>query len=236
MEFFGNETHMLFKEEESKMKSIIFEEKHLKLFQNNVLNYLKSCSDFEDKRLVNSPRAVGDVVQEVIGENLNSFFADGLVNNCNNSFARRAMADMAFFDTENNYFVVDIKTHNKSTSFNMPNLISVDRLARFYEEDNNYFVILLVEYHVENSRISFDSVRLFPIENLAWSCLTIGALGWGQIQIANANIVNVDFNLTRKKWMLSLCDTLDLFYPKEIEKINKRIDRFKKVREFWENK
>ena len=36
--------------------------------------------------------------------------------------------------------------------------------------------------------------------------------------------------------MLSLCDELDIFYPKEIEKIDKRIAKFKKVREFWESK
>jgi hypothetical protein len=37
---------------------------------------------------------------------------------------------------------VDVKTHREETAFNMPNLTSVDRLARFYEDDANFFVML----------------------------------------------------------------------------------------------
>lgn len=71
---------------------------------------------------------------------------------------------------------------------------------------------------------------------LAWDCLTLGALGWGQIQIANANVVNLAPKNSRKKWMLELCDTLLEFYPKEIGKITERIIHFKKIRKFWEKK
>ena len=45
-------------------------------------------------------------------------------------FARRSMADMAFMDTEGVYSVIDVKTHNEHTRFNMPNLTSVERLTR----------------------------------------------------------------------------------------------------------
>ena len=110
------------------------------------------------------------------------------------------------------------------------------RLSRFYEDDRNYFIILLVEYAVQDDVLEFTSVQFVPIEHLQWSCLTIGALGWGQIQIANANIIDVDRAYTRKDWMLSLCDQLDVFYPKEIAKITDRLDYFKKVRTYWENK
>lgn len=74
-----------------------------------------------------------------------------------------------------------------------------------------------------------------PIEMLDWSCLTLGALGWGQIQIANSNNIVLNEEATRKQWMLQLCDRLDLFYPNEIAKITGRIDYFKKVREYWES-
>ena len=50
------------------------------------------------------------------------------------------MADFAFNDIYNNYIVVDVKTHNKNTTFNMPNITSVERLSEFYyESDNNIF-------------------------------------------------------------------------------------------------
>ena len=66
--------------------------------------------------------------------------------------------------------------------------------------------------------------------------MTLGALGWGQIQIANANRIIIKPQNPRKTWMLELCDTLFEFYPREIAKITDRIEYFKKVRAFWEKK
>ena len=216
--------------------SKIFSEDVLQYFEKKLLEILNDSEDFDNKRIISSPRAVGDTVQEIIGEKLLSCFPENMVKDYSDTFARRAMADLALYDNDNNYFVIDIKTHNKNTSFNMPNLTSVERLARFYEDDKNFFVILLVEYSTSKDKIIFDQVRFVPIENFTWDCLTIGALGWGQIQIANANVISINREATRKSWMLELCDTLDFFYPKEILKIEKRIDRFAKVRAFWESK
>lgn len=216
--------------------SKLFEKSNLDMLQLNLLNMLNNCPDFHNPHVYNSPRAVGDLVQDILGENMYNCFAKGLVQNFNGKFARRAMADIAFMDMNDNYFVIDVKTHNKDTHFNMPNLISVERLSKFYEDDNNFFVILFIEYHIENNKLIFTSVQFIPIEHFEWSCLTIGALGWGQIQIANANVININRSLTRKTWMLSLCDVLEVFYPKEIMKIQNRIDYFSKVRKFWESK
>lgn len=146
------------------------------------------------------------------------------------------MADFAFTDIDNNYYVIDSKTHRLDSAFNMPNLTSVERLARLYEDDSNYFVILLVSYKVSGGTLIFNNCIFTPIETLDWSCLTIGALGWGQIQLDNANKVVINESNTRKKWMLQLCDTLDLFYPNEISKIAARVEYFKRVREYWNNK
>jgi len=237
MAYFGKE--ILYpnnKRKNSMINSPIFDNDNLKYIQDKLLLLLNSCQDFDNARIINSPRAVGDTVQEILGEKMNECFPDYLIKDFNDSFARRAMADVAFMDLKNNYFIVDIKTHNRNTDFNMPNLTSVERLSRFYEDDKNFFVILLAEYKISNGKIEFDAVRLLPIEHLKWNCLTIGALGWGQIQIANARIVNIDRTQNRKNWMLQLCDIMDIFYPKEIAKIEKRINYFAKVRAFWENK
>ena len=146
------------------------------------------------------------------------------------------MADLAFEDVAGLYYVVDVKTHRLSTKFNMPNLTSVERLARFYEDDKNYFVLLMIDYEIDGLRAVIENVTFVPIEFLEWDCLTIGALGWGQIQIANSNRVSVNPLSSRKKWMIELCDTLLDFYPKEIAKIDKRIAHFRKIRTKWENR
>lgn len=203
--------------------------------ERNFINVLRNSSEFDSKRVVHSPRAVGDLVQELAEENLSFCISNKHLHEFSGSFARRAMADVAFTDTADNYYIVDIKTHNTSTDFNMPNLTSVERLSRFYEDDKNNFAILLVSYSVTDETIQFDDVKFILIEHLSWNCLTIGALGWGQIQIANSNNI-IESNSSRKEWMLQLCDALEIFYPKEIEKINGRIERFRKIRKYWESK
>jgi hypothetical protein len=64
------------------------------------------------------------------------------------------------------------------------------------------------------------------LEFLDWSCLTVGALGWGQIQIANSNNLTINPRYSRQHWMLELCQIMLDFYPREITKISERIQRF----------
>jgi len=216
------------------MASKLFLAENRQKIENTVINLLNS-HQLMNYNTVNSPRAVGDAVQGFLEKNIPQCLPNDLVTKINTSFARRSMADLAFEDTTGNYYVVDIKTHNLTTSFNMPNLTSVERLARFYGDSKNYFVLLLVSYTIQDEQLFFRECLFVPIEYLDWSCLTLGALGWGQIQIANSNIINIELTNTRKKWMLQLCAALDLFYPNEISKITHRIDYFKNIREYWEN-
>lgn len=146
------------------------------------------------------------------------------------------MADLAFTDKDDFYYVVDVKTHRLDTRFNMPNITSVERLSRFYEDDKNYFCMLKVNYKVEDPKVIIDKITFVPIEFISWDCLTLGTLGWGQIQIANANTVTLMPKNKRKNWMIEMCDNLLDFYPKEILKINERMDHFEKVKKYWQNK
>jgi hypothetical protein len=216
------------------MKSAIFEDEIREEIEYNVIRML-NATQLMNINTANSPRAVGDAVQSFLEQNFIRCIPSGIIKEFNASFARRSMADFAFTDHENKYYIVDCKTHNLSTQFNMPNLTSVERLARFYGDDNNFFVLLLVAYKTEGYELEFSECIFSPIEHLEWSCLTLGALGWGQIQIANSNIIKRDTKKTRKSWMLELCDTLDVFYPNEIAKITERIDYFKAIRNYWIN-
>ena len=218
-----------------KRQSAIFYTDRYKLLEKRIKSFLNSQKDFLSAQTVNSPRAVGDAVQNVLAEHFQEIVGDE-AKEYSSSFARRAMADLAFTDADGFYYVVDVKTHRLDTKFNMPNLTSVERLSRFYEEDTNYFSILKVDYRTNNTRAEVAKITFVPIEFFDWDCLTVGALGWGQIQIADANKVAIIPKNSRRKWMLELCDTLFEFYPKEIGKIGERIDYFKKVRRFWEKK
>lgn len=216
-------------------KSSIFYTDKYKEIAERIKIFLNGQKNFLPERILNSPRAVGDAIEDIIADNFQNILGD-LVGEYSSSFARRAMADLAFTDKDGFYYVVDVKTHRLDTKFNMPNLTSVERLSRFYEEDVNYFLLLKIDYQIEGTKAVIKHATFAPIEFFDWNCLTIGALGWGQIQIANANVVNLIPKNSRKKWMLELCDTLLEFYPKEIGKITERVEHFKKIRMFWEKK
>ena len=200
-----------------------------------IKDYINTSSDFLSPQTARSPRAVGDALESLISERFDSFLGDWCVE-YSNDFARRAMADLAFTDREGFYSVIDVKTHRADTKFNMPNLTSVERLARFYESDVNMFSLILVKYDIEGTKVIANEVIFTPIEFLDWECLTVGALGWGQIQISNSNVIKLVEGNSRKKWMLQLCDVILEFYPKEILKIQDRIGRFDEVKTYWESR
>lgn len=218
------------------MKSEIFYTNAYEKIESQIKSFLNGYPDFLGKDTVSSTRATGDAIEHILEQSFQDIVGEFCKEySCN--FARRAMADLAFTDHEDLYYVVDVKTHRLETRFNMPNLTSVERLARFYEDDKNYFVMLMVAYNIVSGvHIQVERVHFVPIEFLSWGCLTIGALGWGQVQIASANNIVVEHRYSRKKWMLELCDILFEFYPREIGKIKDRIEYFTKVRERWEEK
>lgn len=160
------------------MKSYIFCSNDYIEIQNRVQNLINNKPEFLSQNTAQSPRAVGDAIENIVATSFDKL----LGNHCgeySSNFARRAMADIAFKDRNGLYYIVDVKTHRIDTKFNMPNLTSVERLVRFYEDDSNFFTILLISYSVQDVRAIVTNVTFVPIEFLGWDCLTIGALGWG---------------------------------------------------------
>ena len=217
------------------MKSGFYYGGHYLRVAAKIKDYINSSQGFLSDKTASSPRAVGDALESLVAEKFDMLLGNWC-REYSSDFARRAMADLAFTDKEGFYSIVDVKTHRADTNFNMPNLTSVERLARFYESDTNVFSLIMVRYSIDGTRAIVSEVLFLPIEFLDWNCLTIGALGWGQIQIANSNDIRIVDGCSRRRWMLQLCDAMDEFYPREIIKIRDRIDRFAAVRNHWESK
>lgn len=217
------------------MKSSFYYDGHNKKVAEKIKGYINNSPNFLSPQILDSTRAIGDAIESLVSEKFSDFLEDWCLE-YSGDFARRAMADLAFTDKENFYSVIDVKTHREDTKFNMPNLTSVERLARFYESDTNVFSLLIVKYDIEDSHLIANDVIFSPIEYMDWNCLTVGALGWGQIQIANSNNIKINDGYSRKRWMLQFCDAMLDFYPKEIHKISDRIERFGDVKAFWEAK
>lgn len=213
------------------MKSNLFYTSASQQVEQQTLELLKAERGILSKATANSPRAVGDAVQSIIEQRFPQALS-GFASHYTADFARRAMGDLFFSDTYGMDYLVDVKTHREDTTFNMPNITSVERLARLYQNDKNVFAILLVTYRISDVDLIVSNVRFFPIEFIGWESLTIGALGWGQIQITNTNKLSI-YPQSRRDWMLALCNKLGLFYPAEIAKIQKRIHHFISVQDAW---
>ena len=85
-------------------------------------------------------------------------------------------------------------------------------------------------------KVVATEVTFVPIEFLDWECLAIGALGWGQIQIRNSNRIVINNGYSRRDWILTLCNVMLQFYPREILKIQERVTRFEDVQTYWKQK
>lgn len=144
--------------------------------ERNACNFLNQRKGEFPSSALKSPRAVGDIAQVLVSDNFEQIVPN-IISNYSSTFARRAMADLAFEDSEKYYYIVDLKTHLRTSKFNMSNLTSVERLARFYEDDKNYFIVMMLAYGVSASDVQFNHVNFVPIEFLNWNCLTLGALG-----------------------------------------------------------
>jgi hypothetical protein len=213
-------------------RSAIFHTPRRTEIEGAIVGLLNEQPEFLSARTANSTRATGDAIQAILSERLRSLLGDLCVDYIA-EFERRALGDLAFHDADGLYYSVDVKTHRLDASFHMPNLTSVKRLAEFYNDDSNYFIILLIEYDIRGTTLEASAAHFVPIEFLAWNCLTLGALGWGQLQLASNRSIEIDVRASRRDWMLELCEHLARFYPQEIGKIQQRVRYFERIQASW---
>lgn len=181
--------------------------------------------------LMSKQRSLGDVVENAIVARFAAICAE-FSTNVQVKFSNRALEDVAF-SYDGRYFAVDVKTHNLDARFSMPNLISVDRLLRFYDSPDNYFVLAMVKYRVsspeqadnELAGVEIVEVVVSDLEHIAWQSLTIGALGKGQLQIKDASKMGLSLESDRQTWLRELLTRLVKFYEGEIVKNGKRLEQ-----------
>jgi len=121
----------------------------------------------------------------------------------------------------------DVKT-TEENKFSMPNLISIDRLKKYYLKNPNHFIVyIFVDYYIEcdenNKFIHIRSIKSSFIENISWNCLKIQNLGKGQLQIINKDALEFDVTISREEWFGMLKIKATDFYNDLIKKTKKRL-------------
>jgi len=214
-------------------KSRLFYSDEYKVIEKSIADLLNRQSDVFNQYSINNPRSVGGAIEKLLVDKFSEIIDSVLYDYKITDASRKSLGDFEFTDHDGFRYIVDVKTHRFDTTFNMPNLTSVRRLATLYENPSNYFVILKVDYSVDNLNVIVNKVTFVPIEFLSWDCLTLGALGWGQLQIKNANVVEIVPQNDRKDWMIKMCDRLISHYSKEAIKAKSRSDYFEKIKNSW---
>lgn len=225
---------MVQQNKEGIMKSSIFYNDHYQQIEINLKTFLNS-QDRGDLGLSTTVREAGDRIKAVLSENLAQLLGTH-VKQFEIPQSARAMANFQFTDQDNLNYFVDVVTHNEEKKFSMPNITSVDRLEKLYQNDKNIFVVLLIDYKPSKTSNFISNVSFLPVEFFAWDCLTIGALGIGQLQIKRASRVIKVIKNSRKNWMREFSEHLMIFYAKETSKTAKRLTNAADLLAVWKSK
>ena len=167
-----------------------------------------------------SHRAVGDIIESVCSVAVSKHFKD-----FSKSTSKRSVEDFTIKE-ENIFNLFDVKGHHiqdKNNGFSMPNLVSIRRLKKIFNNPNKTINYIFVHYKRDEDSIEVKEVKVLNIYEIAWSNLTIGALGYGQLQIKdnNKNIETIPPN--KESWELNLKKMATNFYIKQITKFEKQI-------------
>ena len=129
--------------------------------------------------------------------------------------SQRSIEDVGLEDYS---YLVDIKTKDEDKEFHMPNLVSVDRVRKFYLDNNNFIEYVFVDYNKRNTEVTIKNIKYYKIEEIDWDCLQIANLGKGQIQIRDAKKPIKKYGGSREEWLKELKIRVLLFLDKQIKK------------------
>ena len=135
----------------------------------------------------------------------------------------RSPEDFTILDGDvTNY--IDVKTRQLGTDFNMPNLISVDRLDKLLSESNTELYYWMIDYRVQaDGTCVIEHSELRTVWSLPWSALAIQNLGKGQLQICKwAELAK--YETDRTAWHSYLKGERRRFYLKQASKFQRMAD------------
>ena len=152
-------------------------------------------------------RGAGDKIEKIISDHVVSMDTGVVDILLESASSNRSMEDFQLTKGDQVY-KFDIKTRDVGKDFSMPNLGSIDRIRKFYENINNHMLYVFVTYdntHLDGEKvITILDIKVVCMEELDWSILTIGNLGKGQLQIKNMKNDLVYTDMGRENWYIEL--------------------------------
>ena len=188
----------------------------------NIIEQIQKAIDQELKSNYSTEnlmqRGIADIIEQDVSRiilNLKS----NIIKESYEAKSKRSIEDVGLITNDYDDVKIDIKTHDAESELSMPNLISVARIKKFYENPRNLLLYVFVTYVNRGNNIEVMRVKVKPIEQLNWECLTIGNLGKGQLQVKNMDEISFQTFMTRNDWMERLSYDVVIYYQSLIKKI-----------------
>lgn len=186
----------------------------------------KSLEQTLDKKHIQKPssgnqRAYADLIEEAACAEAKVKFRDAF----RPSSSVRSPEDFMLISDKK--LLVDVKTRQLNTAFNMPNLISVDRLDKILSDDKQELYYWFLDYEVlpdGSCDIAHSHIR--PVWSLPWDALEIQNLGKGQLQIKDWSKINPELT-DKTSWHQELGQRRKAFYLKQAEKFKKMAEKIR---------
>lgn len=192
--------------------------------QLNIKNYLTELitENLQDFDLVDGgqQRTIGDLVEkkviEIILQNQNP-----IINEVKLSTGKKSMEDVSVVSDGVTY-MLDPKSHNVDSEFSMPNLSSISRIKKLFDNDKKEMMYVFVDYKIDGQVVRIEDIKVLYLWELDMSMLGIGALGKGQLQIKNLNKELVISDEGKQIWYGKLKTQVKEYLAKQIKKIEKQ--------------
>ena len=192
--------------------------------QLNIKNYLTELitENLQDFDLVDGgqQRTIGDLVEkkviEIILQNQNP-----IINEVKLSTGKKSMEDVSVVSNGVTY-MLDPKSHNVDSEFSMPNLSSISRIKKLFDNNKKEMMYVFVDYKIDGQVVRIEDIKVLYLWELDMSMLGIGALGKGQLQIKNLNKELVISDEGKQIWYGKLKTQVKEYLAKQIKKIEKQ--------------
>ena len=192
--------------------------------QQNIKNHLTELitENLQDFDLVDGgqQRTIGDLVEkkviEIILQNQNP-----IINEVKLSTGKKSMEDVSVVSDGVTY-MLDPKSHNVDSEFSMPNLSSISRIKKLFDNDKKEMMYVFVDYRIFGQVVRIEDIKVLYLWELDMSMLGIGALGKGQLQIKNLNKELVVSDEGKQIWYGKLKTQVKEYLAKQIKKIEKQ--------------
>ena len=192
--------------------------------QQNIKNHLTELitENLQDFDLVDGgqQRTIGDLVEkkviEIILQNQNP-----IINEVKLSTGKKSMEDVSVVSDGVTY-MLDPKSHNVDSEFSMPNLSSISRIKKLFDNDKKEMMYVFVDYKIDGQVVKIEDIKVLYLWELDMSMLGIGALGKGQLQIKNLNKELVISDEGKQIWYGKLKTQVKEYLAKQIKKIEKQ--------------